>query len=573
MKMKKLWACMLAMTLALSVTGCGGKQETPAAAPETPAAEDNQQEEAPAAAPEASQEKTLRLMWHQGIGIDTMFESPWWDMQHLGSFMVFESLVAQEPDGSTMTGMLASDWEISPDGLTYIFTIRDGVTWHDGTPLTAEAVAWSLSAAAQSPMSQIAGTTLKEIVGSDEATEAAAADVNATATMLSGISFDDHTVTVKLKAPDKMFLTQIAMHKLMPMHVYQDVPLAEMKGIETYIGTGPYCLDEVSFPDYYTLKPYEGYWGEKPSISKVLLTSYAAGGNDAAVNAMIVGDLDLVYGNAMSDISVAENIVSQNSNTTYDIQSSTYNRKLILNLNERGDGKTKADLQKKEVRQAFNLLLDKDSLASVYAGQAEPLTTFVPSNNPLYNSDIPVFTRDLELAKSLLDEAGFDYSQTYELITGYTDQTTSDLLGFVKQNFAEAGVNLEVKILDTGTFSSMTAEMNFDISYGSNGSRTNAVQLYETVCSTFVQDYGKKEERAKLYDGDYKAWLASQDETVARQYSDALQVTLLDDCYQIPIYAMNTIVTYSKNLTLPQGLTTYDNLTVRNWHWEDWTLN
>lgn len=540
---------------------------------EAPAAEENQQGEAPAKTPEDSQEKTLRLMWHQGIGIDTMFESPWWDMQHLGSFMVFESLVAQEPDGSTMTGVLASDWEISPDGLTYVFTIRDGVTWHDGTPLTAEAVAWSISAAAQSPMSQIAGTTLKEIVGSDEATEAAAADAGATATMLSGIAFDDHTVTIKLKAPDKMFLTQLAMHKVMPMHLYKDTPLAEMKGIETYVGTGPYCLDEVSFPDYYTLKAYDGYWGEQPGISKVLLTSYAAGGNDAAVNAMIVGDLDFVYGNAMSDISVAENIVSQNPNTTYDIQSSTYNRKLILNLNERSDGKTKADLQKKEVRQAFNLLLDKDSLASVYAGQAEPLTTFVPNNNPLYNSDIPVFTRDLELAKSLLDEAGFDYSQTYELITGYTDQTTSDLLGFVKQNFAEAGVNVEVKILDTGTFSSMISEGSFDMSYGSNGSRTNAVQQYETVCSTFVQDWGNKEERAKLYDGDYTAWLASQDETAARQYSDALQVTLLDDCYQIPIYAMNTIVTYSKDLTLPQGLTTYDNLTVRYWHWEDWSLN
>lgn len=570
MKMKKVLAGMLALTLALSAAGCGKKQESPAESPENAAPKETIKEEAPA---ESSQEKVLRLMWHQGIGIDTMFESPWWDIQHLGAFMVFEPLVAQEPDGSTMAGVLASDWEISPDGLIYNFTIRDGVTWHDGTPLTAEAVAWSLSAAAQSPMSQIAGTTLKEIEGSDEATEAAAADANATAVMLSGITFDDHTVTVKLKAPDKMFLTQIAMHKVMPMHVYQNIPLAEMKGIETYVGTGPYCLDQVSFPDYYTLKPYEGYWGEQPGISKVLLTSYAAGGNDAAVNAMIVGDLDFVYGNAMSDIAVAENIVSQNPDTTYDIQSSTYNRKLILNLNERSDGKTKADLQKKEVRQAFNLLLDKDSLSSVYAGQAEPLTTFVPSNNPLYNSDIPVFTRDLELAKSLLNGADFDYSQTYELITGYTDQTTADLLGFVKQNFADAGVNVEVKILDTGTFSSMIAEGSFDISYGSNGSRTNAVQQYETVCSTFVQDWGHKEEREKLYDGDYKAWLASQDETAARQYSDALQVTLLDDCYQIPIYAMNTIVTYSKDLTLPQGLTTYDNLTVRNWHWEAWTLN
>ena len=205
---------------------------------------------------------------------------------------------------------------------------------------------------------------------------------------------------------------------------------------------------------------------------------------------MITGELDFVYGNAMSDITVAENIVSQNADTSYDIQSSTYNRKLIFNLYERGDGTTKADLQKEEVRQAFNLLLDKDAMAGVYAGQAEPLTTFVPSGNPLYNSDVPVFKRDVAAAKALLDAAGFDYSQTYEICTAYTDQATSDLLTFVKQNFAEAGVNVEFFLLDGGAWAARNAELNWDIFYGSNGSRTNAIQQYDTVISTWSQDWG-----------------------------------------------------------------------------------
>lgn len=515
---------------------------------------------------------TLKLMWHQAMGIDTMFECPWWDIQHLGPWMVYESLVAQEADGSTITGQLASDWTISEDGLTYTFTIRDGVTWHDGKPLTTYDVAWSLSSGAQSPTSQMAKTTLGTIEGAAEAAEKAASDPAATTTILSGITYDDTTVSVKIAAPNKMFLVMLAMQKILPAHVYESIPLTNMKGLETYVGTGPYKLGEVKFPDYYTLVPNNDYWGKQPGISKVLLTSYAAGGNDAAINAMITGELDYVYGNAMSDITVAENIVAQNPATTYDIQSSTYNRKLNFNLKGRGDGKDNADLQKTEVRQAFSLLLDKGSMASVYAGQAEPLTTFVPNGNPLYNSDIPVFKRDLVAAKAMLDAAGFDYSRTIKIVTYYTDQATTDLMAFMKQNFAEAGVSVETAQLDSGAYAVVAETLDYDIIYASNGSRANAIQQYETVCSFFAQDYGIKEEREKLFDADYKGWLAAQDDVEARKHSDALQVALVENCYQIPIYAMNTIVTYNQRVTLPTDLTVYDNLAIRNWHWEDWSI-
>lgn len=574
--MKKLIALLLALVMVVGLVACGKTADDLVAdiAPEAATEAAKQEAEAPAETEAAtSGDDTMKLMWYQASGIDTMFESPWFDIQNLGPWMVFESLVAQESDGQTITGVLASDWTISDDGLTYTFTLRDGVTWHDGQPLTTYDVAWSLSAGAVSPTSQIPKTILAAVEGAAEAVEEVGADPAATAPILSGITYDDTTVTLKIAAPDKMFLTMLAACKILPAHVYEEIPLAEMKTIETYVGSGPYKLDEVHFPDYYTVVPYEGYWGNQPGISKVLFTSYEAGGNDAAVNAMITDGLDYVYGMAMSDITVAENIVAQNPNTSYDIQSSTYNRKLIFNLYERGDGTTKTDLQKQEVRQAFNLLLDKDAMAGVYAGQAEPLTTFVPSGDALYNSDIPVFERNVAKAKELLDAAGFDYSQVYEICTAYTDQATSDLLTFMKQNFAEAGVQIEFYLLDGGAWAARNAEKNWDIFYGSNGAKTNAIQQYETVCTFFSQQWGMDEERAEVFDPQYKAWLAAQNESEARQYSDALQVAMAENCYQIPIYAMNTIVTYNNRVQLPEGLTNYDNLTIRNWHWDEWALN
>lgn len=513
-------------------------------------------------------------MWVQAIGIDTMFESPWYDMQNLGLQGIYQGLVAMESDGVTVTGILATDWTVSDDGLTYKFNIRPNVKWHDGETLTPEEVAYSMSAAAVSPVCQIGSTTLRQIVGAAEAAEAAGANEAATVTLLPGITYDDTSVTCQLVSANKMFLIQLGEHRVLPMHLYMDRPLIDFKAFDTLIGTGPYKVDKVQFPDYYTAVAFEDYWGEQPGIKEMIMTSYYAGGDDAAINAMITGDLDIVYGNAMNDISVANNIVAQNPDATYAIQSSSYNRKLMFNFNDREDGKTKQDLKKKEVRQAFNMLLDKDALASVYAGQAEGLTTFVPNSNPYYNSDIPNFKRDVEGAKALLDAAGFDYSQVYDIYSYYTDQNTTDLLAYMKQNFADAGVQVEIHQVDTGTWATVSAGRNFDINYGSNGARTNAVQLYETVCGFFSQNRGLQEERSALYDADYKAWLATSDEAAARQYSDRLQASLLDFCDQIPVYAMNTIVTYNaKRLTVPENLFAFDNQTLRNWHWSEWKIN
>lgn len=578
--MKRLFACVMTAAMILGLCACSGSQttapaSTTAAAAETtaPAATTVAAAETAAPVAEGESQDAMKVMWYQSLGIDTMFESPWWDLQNLGVYGIFEGLVAQENDGATMKGQLATDWTVSDDGLTYTFNIRPNVKWHDGETLTAEEVALSLSAAAESSVVQIGKATLSMIEGAAEAAEAAAADPAAKPAMISGITFDDTSITIRIKVANKMFLTELGNHKVLPMHLYKDIPLLDLKTLETYIGTGPYMIDKVQFPDFYTVKAFPDYWGEQPGIKGMILTSYAAGGNDAAVNAVITGDLDYVYGNAMNDIAVAKNITTQNPDTTFVIQSSTYNRKLFINQFPREDGKTKADLQKKEVRQAFNLLLDKEAMASVYAGQAEALTTFVPNNNPLFNSDIPKFQRNVEEAKKLLDAAGFDYSQTYQVYTAYTDTSTGDLLSFMKQNFSEVGINLEFYQADTGTWQTVSAGKNYDFFYGSNGATTNAVQQYERVISTWSQDYGNKEGRAALYDADYSAWLATADESAARKYSDALQATLIDDCYQIPIYAMNTIVTYNNRVTVPADLLVYDNQQIRDWHWADWKIN
>ena len=114
--MKKVLAFMLILCLALGVfAGCGGQnQETT----------DNGGEQ-------AAEDNVLRLMWDAQMGTDTIFESPWRDLQCLYPYMVFDSLFSYEADG-TIVYKLAESHTVSADGLVYTFTIRGGVTWSDG---------------------------------------------------------------------------------------------------------------------------------------------------------------------------------------------------------------------------------------------------------------------------------------------------------------------------------------------------------------------------------------------------------------------------------------------------------
>ena len=237
--MKKLMALLLALAMILSMVACGAKEEAaPAATEAAPAAT----EAAPAAAeaaPEA-EEGVLKLQWFQAGGVDTLFESPWKDMQCLLPYMMFESLLSRNSDGSYV-GTLASDYEVTPDAMTYTFTIREGVKWHDGTDFTVEDVVFSVNAAAA------AGSTF----ANGMAYVKGYADlVNGVADAMTGVKVDGNKVIFEMDSPYRSFLYCLCNLKILPKHLLADVPVAELYTDEAFwskpVGTGPYMLDKIA---------------------------------------------------------------------------------------------------------------------------------------------------------------------------------------------------------------------------------------------------------------------------------------------------------------------------------------
>ena len=143
--MKKIITLLLVLVMALSVVaGCattaakasGASTETETA----PATEVDNAEETP-----AESETPLKLTWQQSIGIDTVFENPHKDIQSLYPYMVFEPLAYYDAKNDKLIPALATEWTYNDDYTEFTFTIREGVTWQDGEPLTVDDVVFSLN--------------------------------------------------------------------------------------------------------------------------------------------------------------------------------------------------------------------------------------------------------------------------------------------------------------------------------------------------------------------------------------------------------------------------------------------
>lgn len=574
--MKKIIALLLALVMLLGVMAGCARTETPAEpdtsesstpADNTETKEPDTSDEQPEEVPTES-ETPLKLSWVQSIGIDTVFENPHKDIQSLYPYMVFEPLAYYDAKNDELVPALATEWTQNADYTEFTFTIREGVTWHDGEPLTAEDVVFSLNDSMLNP--NCGGFTFCQyVVGYEEGK-------NGEADTISGITSEGNTVTIKVTQPTAQFLKTISGVMILPAHLLSDVSWADMNAADYWtkpVGTGPYCINEVKFPDYFTVTRYDGYWGEPAGIKNAQFVSYAAGGNDAAVAAVIAGDVDVALKQIIADKSVADNITNQNTDVKSIMVGAFATRAFIFNNNTRADGNTKESLKNAKVRQAINLLIDEDVIASFYAGQATAAVTLVHPNVNEYNTDVPVVSKDVEAAKALLDEAGFDYSQTIDLAYYYDDQTTSDIMQMLVQDFAEAGVTLNPYLLTGDLAAAIYTDMNYDILYAAGSSKAwNQSDFYNSCCSwTGYSFMGLDEERGAMFDDLMNAYNATADAEERKELSWQMQVLNYENNYIIPLYFMNEVVCYNTaNVELPEDIYAVTGNTYMRW--EDWTI-
>lgn len=286
--------------------------------------------------------------------------------------------------------------EVSSDGLTYRIPLREGVTFHDGEPFNAEAMAFSIQRFMKNGGRP--AFLLADRIASVEAT-------------------DTYELTITLKQPFAAFPALLAFSGVTPVS-----PKAYQVGAgqfqpNTFVGTGPYKLGQFA-PDAIRLDPNPDYWGEKPANEGIDIQIISSPAN--LYNTFRTGGLDIAYQTLDPD-QIRELIESQEQGGWQVIEAGTnVTNFMVLNLRAK-------PLDDVRVRQAIAAMTDRKLLNErVFQGQAEPLYSLLPTSSPAYR---PVFQEvygdaNMEKAKQLLQSAGFSESNPLTLEVWYSSGST-----------------------------------------------------------------------------------------------------------------------------------------------------
>ncbi|HEV6953166.1 MAG TPA: ABC transporter substrate-binding protein [Promicromonospora sp.] len=312
---------------------------------------------------------------------------------------IFEGLVGVEPGTADPAPLLAESWDVSEDGLTYTFHLKEGVTFHDDTPFDAEAVCanfdrwhdWTGLAAHENLSyyyKAVFGGT-----GDDSLYDSCEASDEATAVVTLNTPIPELIPALSLPAFSMQSPTAVEEYGADDVQGTADAPQLTEYGREHPTGTGPYTFQEWKSGESVTLAANENYWGEIGDVKKVIFTVISDG--TARRQALEAGDIDGYDLVAPADVDALEE-------AGYTILDRDAFNILYLGMNQAA--KPLDDIR---VRQAIAHAIDKDALVQAALPEGtKPATQFIPEIVTGYSDDVTTYEYDPEKAKDLLEEAG-----------------------------------------------------------------------------------------------------------------------------------------------------------------------
>ena len=343
---------------------------------------------------------------------------------------------------------LVTDYTLSDDGLTYEFTLREGVVFSNGSALTASDVQFSFER-----LLKVAKENTEiplEIVGGE-------AVMKGEADSLEGFKVKDDThFSITLSAPNAGFLAELSAPamSIVDAETMANAPKFGSEPADT-IGSGPYIVTEWVSNDHYTLVYNEKYWGEEPSVKKVIVKVIA----EATTQ-------DLMFQNGELDIIDLQNLDSAVVDGTYkskpaDRLVSTPKIGLTyLLMNE-----SNQYLKDVRVRKAIGMAIDVDLIIKgIFMGDAQREKGIIPTGIWGHNDALEGFTYDPEGAKALLKEAGYAEGQiSFELALDSGANTSTQLVyASISEQLKAVGIEATVKSYDHSSWLALRSSGEMD---------------------------------------------------------------------------------------------------------------
>ena len=337
---------------------------------------------------------------------------------------VYDTLV--EPDANLeMRPGLAESWNVSPDELTWTFHLRRGVTFHDGSPLTADDVVYTYRRIIDEELSNVDKFS-------------AVTEVRAT---------NPSTVVIRLKQPTPNLLTNLGGFKGMAIVQRKNV---ESGQIATHpVGTGPFAFEGQKSGDSITLNANANYWGGAPKVSGVIFRFISE--PSTAMSALQAGEID------WTDSIPTQRVNQLRDDDSVNLAVTPSNDYWYLALNE-----ARKPWNDVRVRQAIAYGIDRDAIvAATSNGTAAQNQLAVPQGSFWY-TDYDKYDYDIEQARRLLEEANATPENLDMLVTNEYPETVT-AAQIIADNLAPLGITVNIRTVDFATWLDEQNSGHFDM--------------------------------------------------------------------------------------------------------------
>lgn len=520
--MKKWTALLLAAMMLLSLAACSGDGGTNGTEPngETQGNQDQPQDS-------GETKDTLYVALSADVmNLDPLLTSSATD--NTVNYEIYDGLVKMSPD-NVAEPWIATEWEISDDGMTYTFKLRDDVVFHNGEKLTSDDVVFS---AERGLTSAYTASTFGLYCESAEA-------------------IDEYTVALHLKQPYAPFIglldTTLVIHsraawEQAEAQAAENGTTPEAEYLEHPIGTGPYMFVEHKIGESVTLKANPDHFAIVPEIPNVV---YRVITDPSTISVAIeTGEIDLA-GYSSSVPAASLELLEENENLNVVYRDSISTSYITFNTET-------APFDNRDLRLAVAYAIDKQFLIDVtengHGSIATAMTNSLVFGHP---ENVEGYPYNVELAKQYLADAGYPDGQGLETLSLKVMEGKTKAAGEAVQNsLQQIGMNVEIELMEKNAFLSEVLGGNYTFAYLSIVLGTDAAYYSQIYTSPNINGLNS----ARINDPEIDAMFAAAETTNVESERIANYETVFErvqeECYYAPLYHMQNAYVHNKSIVL-----------------------
>ena len=363
--------------------------------------------------------------------------------------MIYTGLVKFDKNLNVMPDQ--ATWVISPDNKVYTFNLKQGITFSDGTPVTAQSYVYTLTRALLPDVkSPIASFFLGPIAGSDGVS-------NGKTRTLTGVkAIDKNTLQITLKQPAAYFLQIMANSIAYPLNQTIINQYGQTDWVNhaagNGIGTGPFMVKEWDHNTKMVLVPNPQWYGAKTKLTEVDMLF--VNDQSTAFKAYQAGQYNFVWNIGPQDLTGAKSMPGYTSESLLQTDLLFFSNKM-------------APFNNAAVRQAFAYAIDKETLATaIFKGSAVPAPTIIPPGMPGYQPNYQGLAYDKSKALAALQNAYPDVSKVPPITFSFPNSQVSQSEASALQQMWQTALGIQVKLLSVELNAYNTETANHQVQFG-----------------------------------------------------------------------------------------------------------